>query len=176
MHALPLWLILSSSLLAPAAPPAEDEAPVIALRDVAPEGWQLKPLKVGSPLWLDREYSASEISKGLEGATMLVRGVADNRKWLEPAVLAVKGDCCVYVLVRWKFLGKADVDAEIFPILATQGWTTCEEKFESTINEGEEWGWTVLKKELKKGEKVPRLKDLNWKVPVVFVFKASTAR
>ena len=176
MHALPLWLIMSSALQAGAELPAEREAAVVALRDVAPDDWQLKPVKVGSPLWLDRDYAVTELSKGLQGGTMLVRDVADNREWLEPPMVTLKADCCVYAVVRWKYFGKAVLETEVFPILATQGWTTCEEKVVTSFNEGEDWGWVVFKKELKKGDKLPRLKDIEWKEPVVFIFMPTAQR
>jgi hypothetical protein len=42
---------------------------------------------------------------------------------------------------------------------------------ETTFPRGENWGWKVLKKEVKKGEEVGPLCGTHWSQPIVFVFK-----
>jgi len=149
-------------------PPA---VPGVRLSVPVPRGWQLLPAQQGVKLWEDQFLEFTQVPKELMGGQLVLRNVADAKAWLAPERVAILRDCTVYAIVRTKYLGKVTVPASILRQLGRDGWIEVEEPVKSSFPPGEDWGWRVLKRTVRKGDDFPELRGLILGQPVVFVFK-----
>jgi hypothetical protein len=157
-----------------AAKPAVVEPPVksiVTLPTPAPGGWGFRAAKAGVRLWSDRDYALTALPKEVEGGALLQRGVGDGKAWLPSGKLTVTRDGAAYAIVRWKYMGKVQVDEAAFQKLGEEGWSGVKGKAATTFPAGEAWEWRVIKKEIKAGDELGVLKGLTWSQPVLFVFK-----
>jgi hypothetical protein len=163
------------ALVLHALPPlhAQDgkQGPPVELRRPVPESWELKPLNKGEKYWTDRGLYFTHVPKELAGAMMLLRPGDDSKSWLAGDRLIVLRDCRVYAVLRARLQGKNYFPPAIQGKLAQDGWSEVEATIATTVPEGEQWGWRIIKRELKKGEEFPALREMTWGLPVIFVFK-----
>jgi len=145
----------------------------IELNDKAPADWILKEAKVGTPIVSDRDYTLTKLPDEVKGGTLLLRTSGEDLKtWLKAGSLRALKDTTVYALVRSKYLGKEVMDEVAIAKFERDGWKEVNSETETTVPDGEDWGWKTFKKEIKKGDVILQLKALKWgDWAVLFVLK-----
>ena len=145
----------------------------VELTDEAPNHWLLKKALVGARMVSDRNYQIISLPREVLGGTLVQRHSGDSDQWLPPGAVKVRQDGTVYALVRWKYLGKAQLNEVAFTNLERDGWTEVDGKVATSFPSGEDWRWKALKKQVIEGDTNLQLKTLSWqKCQVLFVFKA----
>lgn len=143
---------------------------VIELTDQAPSAWILKEARVGLKLSPDRDYVWSALPKEIIGGSAIWHDTG-YRGWLKPGVVRALKDCNAYALIRWKSLGKTEVDEIAFNQFAKDGWEEIDGDVKCTFPSGEDWGWKALRKEVKEGDVILQLDHVkfgNWGVHFIF--------
>lgn len=146
------------------------QSKVIELTDQAPSAWILKEARVGLKLSPDRDYVWSALPKEIIGGSAIWYDTG-YRGWLKPGVVRALKDCNAYALIRWKSLGKTEVDEIAFNQFAKDGWEEVEGDVKCTFPSGEDWGWKALRKEVKEGDVILQLDHVkfgNWGVHFIF--------
>jgi hypothetical protein len=145
---------------------------VVELTDDAPSRWILKEAKVGAPMISDRDYKISDLPDEAIGGTLLLRPAGDFNKWLDTGELRALNDATVYIMIRWKYLGKEVIDEVTRTKLERDGWDEVEGRAGTTCPNEEDWRWKIYSKKIKKGEVILLLKTTSWnKWPVLYIFK-----
>ncbi len=146
------------------------QSKVIELTDEAPSAWILKEARVGLKLSPDRDYVWSALPKEIIGGSAIWRDTG-YRGWLNPGVVTALKDCNAYALVRWKSLGKIEIDEIAFNQFAKDGWEEVDGDVKCTFPSGEDWRWKALRKEVKEGDVILQLDHVkfgNWGVQFIF--------
>ena len=143
---------------------------MVAFTEKASPNWIFKEALRGTPIESDKGYLLAKLPKEIVGGTLLWRD-SGSGGWLPPgSVLALK-NCKVYAVVRWKYLGKEQIDEGTFAALSREGWQDAGE-VKTTFPEGEDWRWTAIVKDVPEGDVLLQLETVNWgKRAVFFVFK-----
>jgi hypothetical protein len=152
--------------------PSFFQSTVIDLTSKAPSDWILKEAQSGTAIFTDCPYTFLSLPKEIAGGTLVLRDVSGSKSWLEPRTLTALKAGTVYAIVRWKYLGKDEIDEVAFTKLAREGWEEVKGDVETTFPNGEDWRWKALSKSFKESEVVLQLKTINWdKAAVLFIFK-----
>ncbi|WLD12308.1 FlgO family outer membrane protein [Planctellipticum variicoloris] len=148
------------------------QSDVVEFTDNAPAGAIFKLARNGTPIFPDRNYVLSTVPKEISGGALLWRDSEKANTWLEPSIIAAQGDCTAYAMIRWKHLGKVDVDEVTLTKLVGEGWEEVDVRVATSFPNGGDWNWKLLKKELSEGDVILQLQTVNWgKNPVLFIFK-----
>lgn len=172
----PLWKAATGATTIPdtAAKTAGPKKKLVAkLGEAAKPHWLLKPVIRNAPIYSDRGYKFVTIPKEIQGSQYLMRDSGDGNSWFPDESVNITGNGVVYAFVRWKALGKVEVDEAAFAQLERDGWTILKDEAAISFPPGEDWRWKALKKDLSdEGGVVLPLSTLNWgKRVVVFAFK-----
>ena len=166
-----LVLLGPAGAQAPVKPKPEPRfaSKVAELTDKASANWLLSEAKAGAKLWSGRDYAVVKLPAEVRGGTLILREIGEDSDWLAPGTIRTLKDSTVYVLVRWKALGKDVLEEVAFAKLEKEGWAEVPGDVETTFPSGEDWRWKAYKKKVEKGEVTLQLKKLNWKCSAVFV-------
>jgi mono/diheme cytochrome c family protein len=151
--------------------PVRFRSTVVELTDKAHHHWGLPEVKVGIRVWSDKEYVITKLPAEMAGATFLSRDTGFIKDWLAIGTVKALRDCTVYAIVRAEALNKVDVGDAVFAAFDRDGWTEVVEPFETTFNAGENWVWRTVKRNIKPGDVVLPLRNINFRSPVLFAFK-----
>ncbi len=148
------------------------ESKVIDLTDKANANWILKEARTGAPIESDKDYVVSKLPREMAGGTLLLRD-SGTGGWLPDGAVTALKDCKVYAVIRWKYLGKEDIDEVTFHKLAREGWEEVDGDVKTTFPPGEDWQWKALAKDVTAGDVFLQLETVNWtkKRAVFFVFQ-----
>lgn len=153
-------------------PTAPFRSDAIVVTPKASGDWIYKEARRGCRLFTDADYVLAELPDEIAGGTLVVRKLAEGGTWLTPHALEAVADESVYVLFRWKRLGKQEVSEVVPAKLEREGWTEVKGTIETTFPDGEDWRWMAMRRNFKKGSVVLQLKTVHWPdAPALFVFK-----
>lgn len=148
------------------------QSDVVEFTDNAPAGAIFKLARNGTPIWSDRPYGLLGLPKEVTGGALLWRDSEKTKFWLEPGTITALDDCTAYAMIRWKYLGKVEVDEVTLTKLVQDGWEEVEDNVGTSFPGGEDWRWKLLKKDVAEGDVVLQLNTVNWgRIPVLFIFK-----
>jgi len=144
-------------------------SPVVEFTDKASPNWIFKEARVGTPMESDKEYFLARLPAELVGGTLIWRD-SGSGGWLPAGSVKALKDCKVYIIVRWKYLGKVVFDDATFARLDSEGWKDAGE-VKSTFPAGEDWRWKALVHEVSAGDVSLPATSVNWSQrAVLFVF------
>ncbi len=154
----------------PLIPKGAFQSTVLEFTDKAPANFIFKQAAIGTPIWSDKGYLIAKLPEKIVGGTVVWRD-SGSEGWLPSDAVKALKDCKTYAIVRWKYLGKVEIDDVMFAKLEREGWEDAGE-VKTTFPGGEDWRWKALAKDVPEGDVILQLDTVNWgKRAVFFVFK-----
>ena len=145
----------------------------VKLTENAPRNWLLKKAVRGARIWWDRNYVISTINNEISGGTLIVRSAGDQDNWLPDGAISLERAATMYVVLRTHYLRKPDVNEITISQFERDGWTNMGHAVKSTFPSGEDWRWTVFKKDVPEGLAIVTLESVSLprKIAMFFIFK-----
>jgi hypothetical protein len=145
--------------------------------DKASPNWIFREAKVGTDIWSDKPYFLTFLPPEMAGGSLLLRDSGHEHDWLPAGAINALDDCSVYVMVRWKYLGKEHLGEPQFTKLEKEGWQKVDGNMNVNFPNGEDWQWKVYKKPVSKGPIAVPLQTVNLgRNSVLFVIKKTSEK